>query len=49
MKKFVALVLALVMLFALGTTSSVAEATNPVAGMKVAYIMQLTSATIFQM
>ena len=49
MKKFVALVLALVMLFALGTTSSVAEATNPVSGMKVAYIMQLTSATIFQM
>ncbi len=48
MKKIVALALALVMVLALCTTS-VAETTNPVAGKKVAYIMQLTSATIFQM
>lgn len=48
MKKIVALALALMMVLALCTTS-VAETTNPVAGKKVAYIMQLTSATIFQM
>ena len=48
MKKIVSLVLALVMVFALCTTS-VAETANPVTGKKVAYIMQLPSATIFQM
>ena len=48
MKKIVALVLAFLMMFAL-TTSSVAETANPVEGKRVAYIMQLTSATIFQM
>ena len=68
MKKFIALLTALIMVFALcaceanvdtpaatetatepTATESTAEATNPVAGMKVAYIMDLTSATIFQM
>lgn len=48
MKKFVAIVLALVMALTL-SFSATAEATNPVSGKKVAYIMQLTSATIFQM
>ncbi|MCI6377016.1 MAG: substrate-binding domain-containing protein [Clostridiales bacterium] len=48
MKKILALVLALIMAFAMFTTAT-AEAANPVAGKKVAYIMQLTSATIFQM
>lgn len=48
MKKLVALILVLVM----ATTmcfGAMAETANPVAGKKVAYIMQLTSATIFQM
>jgi hypothetical protein len=75
MKKFIALLLALIMVFALcaceakvetpaATEPAAAEPTaaeptaaepvatkaaNPVAGMKVAYIMDLTSATIFQM
>jgi len=48
MKKILALALALVMVFAMITTSS-AEAANPVTGKKVAYIMMLPSATIFQM
>lgn len=48
MKRFLALVLVVVMACSLLTTG-VAEETNPVAGKKVAYIMQLTSATIFQM
>ena len=48
MKKIVSLVLALVMVFALCTTS-VAETANPVEGKKVAYVMWLSSSTIFQM
>jgi len=48
MKKIIALVLVLLMVFALCTTS-LAETKNPVSGKKVAYIMELTSATIFQM
>ena len=48
MKKILSLALALVMVFAL-VTSSVAEAANPVAGKKVAYVMWLSSSTIFQM
>ena len=48
MKKIISLALVLMMVFALCTVS-VAETTNPVAGKKVAYIMGLTSATIFQM
>lgn len=48
MKKILALVLALMMATTL-FTSSLAEPANPVAGKKVAYIMLLTSATIFQM
>lgn len=48
MKKFVALVLALVMALTM-IVSVHAEAPNPVAGKKVAYIMLLPSATIFQM
>lgn len=48
MKKFLSLALALLLVFALAT-SALGETTNPVAGKKVAYIMQLTSATIFQM
>ncbi len=48
MKKIVALVLVLMMVFALCTTS-LAETANPVAGKKVAYIMLLQPAAIFQM
>ena len=48
MKKLIALVLALVMLVSLTLTVN-AEASNPVAGKKVAYVMLLPSATIFQM
>lgn len=48
MKKIVALVLALMMVLAI-CTASVAETANPVAGKKVAYIMQLQPAAIFQM
>ena len=48
MRKFVTLALALVLVFTL-TTASLAESANPVEGKKVAYIMQLPSATIFQM
>lgn len=47
MKKIVALVLALMMAMMMFTAT--AETTNPVAGKKVAYIMLLPSATIFQM
>ena len=47
MKKILAVVLALMMAVMMCTAS--AEATNPVAGKKVAYIMLLPSATIFQM
>ena len=48
MKKIVSLALALLMVFALISTST-AETANPVTGKKIAYIMQLPSATIFQM
>ena len=48
MKKIVALVLVLTMALAMLTTAN-AEVTNPVAGKRVAYIMLLPSATIFQM
>lgn len=47
MKKIVALVLALMLAMMMFTAT--AETTNPVAGKKVAYIMLLPSATIFQM
>ncbi len=48
MKKIISLALALLMVLALAT-SAFAEPANPVAGKKVAYIMLLPSATIFQM
>ena len=48
MKKILAVVLALMMAVMMCTAAS-AETTNPVAGKKVAYIMLLPSATIFQM
>ncbi len=48
MKKIIAVVLAL-MLAVMMCVAGTAEATNPVAGKKVAYIMLLPSATIFQM
>ncbi len=48
MKKILALVLALALALTL-VSAATAEATNPVAGKKVAYIMLLPSATIFQM
>ena len=48
MKKIVALVLALMLALSMLTVAS-AETANPVAGKKVAYIMLLPSATIFQM
>lgn len=48
MKKIVALVLALMMALTM-VVGATAEATNPVAGKKVAYVMLLPSATIFQM
>ncbi len=48
MKKIVSMALALLMVFALAT-SALGETANPVTGKKVAYIMQLPSATIFQM
>ncbi len=48
MKKLIALVLALMRAVTMIAFSS-AEAANPVAGKKVAYIMLLPSATIFQM
>ena len=48
MKKILALVLALALALTLVTAVN-AETTNPVAGKKVAYIMLLPSATIFQM
>ena len=48
MKKLIALVLALMMAVTMIAFSS-AEAANPVAGKKVAYIMLMPSATIFQM
>ncbi len=47
MKKIVALVLALMM--AMMVFTATAETANPVAGKKVAYVMLLPSATIFQM
>ena len=48
MKKIIAIVLCLTMALSMMGFAG-AEAANPVAGKKVAYIMQLTSATIFQM
>ena len=48
MKKIIAVILAL-MLAVMMCTAASAEATNPVAGKRVAYIMLLPSATIFQM
>ena len=48
MKKILALVLVLMLAVSMFSIAS-AETANPVAGKKVAYIMQLTSATIFQM
>ncbi|MBQ8072905.1 MAG: substrate-binding domain-containing protein [Clostridia bacterium] len=48
MKKVIAVVLALMMAVMM-CTAATAETTNPVAGKKVAYIMLLPSATIFQM
>jgi len=47
MKKFVALAVMLVLVFSMFTTAY--AATNPVAGKKVAYIMWLAPAAIFQM
>ena len=48
MKKIIALVLALALALSMMTVAT-AETTNPVSGKKVAYIMLLPSATIFQM
>ena len=48
MKKILAVVLALMMAVMM-CTAATAETANPVAGKKVAYIMLLPSATIFQM
>jgi len=48
-KKFVALALVIMMAVVLCAPAIAAEAPAPVAGKKVAYIMQLTSMTIFQM
>ncbi|NMD37556.1 MAG: ABC transporter substrate-binding protein [Christensenellaceae bacterium] len=48
MKKLTALLLVAIMLFSIGMVG-VAEPANPVAGKKVAYVMLLPSATIFQM
>ena len=48
MKKLIAVVLALMLALSMLTAAS-AETANPVAGKKVAYIMLLPSATIFQM
>jgi len=48
MKKILAVVLALMMAIMM-CTAATAETTNPVAGKKVAYVMLLPSATIFQM
>ena len=47
MRKFVVLALTIMMVFVLFTTAFAAN--NPVAGKRVAYIMQLTPAAIFQM
>lgn len=52
MKKFLSIVLVLAMVLAMSATtfaSADEAAESPVAGKKVAYIMQLTSSTIFQM
>lgn len=48
MKKILAIVLAMIMALSMFSFAG-AEAANPVEGKRVAYIMQLTSATIFQM
>ena len=48
MKKILAIVLALMLALTM-TAGAVAENENPVAGKKVAYVMLLPSATIFQM
>ncbi len=49
MKKTIALALSLLLVFGMFSTAFAADAENPVAGKKVAYIMLLPSATIFQM
>ncbi len=49
MKKILSLVLALLMVFAVVTSSFAQTPANPVAGTKVAYVMWLASSTIFQM
>ena len=48
MKKIIALVLVLALALSVMSVAT-AETANPVAGKKVAYIMLLPSATIFQM
>ena len=48
MKKILAIVLALMLALTM-CAGAVAETENPVAGKKVAYVMLLPSATIFQM
>ena len=48
MKKILAIVLALMLALTM-TVGAVAQTENPVAGKKVAYVMLLPSATIFQM
>ena len=49
MKKIVSILLVLTMVFALASVGFAETKANPVAGKKVAYIMLLPSATIFQM
>lgn len=49
MKKIISMVLVLTMLVGIGAMALAEEKANPVAGKKVAYIMLLPSATIFQM
>ena len=49
MKKLVSLILALTMVFALTSFSLAETKASPLAGKKVAYVMLLPSATIFQM
>lgn len=49
MKKILALVLALMLVTGVCFTATAETATNPVEGKKVAYVMWLSSSTIFQM